>query len=800
MKIVRLEYALLFRAVFKEHTYAKKLFMIEKTYKWLLSLGLFLALINLSAEIHVALNVLESLDKWRSLLGLVTVFAYLIIFFAGLATLWIPKKIHLPETPYRLRWLVAIFLLSSTTWFYLYSPIQNALTDPWMQLLFAAGITSLIARILDPDSDSPFDLSHLILILSLFLYPRIVQEMRNLSSQPLVYRLVTLGGVVLIIGLVVLLFSGGNQKIKEKLVAWRDRLGKMRWPLVAFFLLLPLLYRYLFGVETYVLYPSLRFLVLLVSFWGMAYLIETGSGRMFRLEAVGLSVGALVIVSFLIKSLMFVTNYPFMLYWSEGNRFYDYSLMFGQDLYNYPGAIDNPYSSPGRYGLWGVLFLWQGLPIWVHRLWNVVLQIVLPFLLAFFLTRKMKRGLLRTGLFLWIFVFFTEMVQVHMPFMLVGIIVAAFAFEESPLRRGLALSVASFYAGLSRWTQIWAPGAWGVLIDILFFYPKRKGNWINRILPTIGQALFGMLPGLLLSARSYFNYSSGVSTSSKQPLLWYRLLPNETLGPGILLAALMVSGPPLAILIWQILSERWKLDWLQKLAVGGALAGFLAVGLVISTKIGGGADLHNLDMFLVTLVFLIVLSLYSRQENFNLRSWPLPAQILIWLMMLMPVMSFTPFSVDAATSFRLDIPKQKHVDKALEIVSSEVQIAAQSGEVLFIDQRQLLTFGYVDRIPLVPEYEKKYMMDQAMGNNQAYFIGYYQDLADQNFALIVSEPLKTSLKTEVGGPFPDENDAWTTWVVKPTLCFYEPIYTSKSVNIQLLVPRKSPTKCEKYLP
>jgi len=31
-----------------------------------------------------------------------------------------------------------------------------------------------------------------------------------------------------------------------------------------------------------------------------------------------------------------------------------------------------------------------------------------------------------------------------------------------------------------------------------------------------------------------------------------------------------------------------------------------------------------------------------------------------------------------------------------------------------MDQRQLLTFGYVPKIPLVDDYEKKYMMDTAM--------------------------------------------------------------------------------------
>ena len=129
----------------------------------------------------------------------------------------------------------------------------------------------------------------------------------------------------------------------------------------------------------------------------------------------------------------------------------------------------------------------------------------------------------------------------------------------------------------------------------------------------------------------------------------------------------------------------------------------------------------------------------------------------------------------------------------------EVVQFAQSGEVLFMDHRQLLTFGYIPAVPFVPEYEKKYMMDQAMGNNAQYFQTYYQDHAQKRFALIVSEPLRTKSREEIGGPFSEENDAWVLWVSNPTLCFYEPLYIEPDVNVELLVPRQNPVGCEEYL-
>jgi hypothetical protein len=38
------------------------------------------------------------------------------------------------------------------------------------------------------------------------------------------------------------------------------------------------------------------------------------------------------------------------------------------------------------------------------------------------------------------------------------------------------------------------------------------------------------------------------------------------------------------------------------------LIAFLVVGLIVSTKIGGGGDLHNMDMFLIASMFSVALA------------------------------------------------------------------------------------------------------------------------------------------------------------------------------------------------
>ncbi|HJQ15185.1 MAG TPA: hypothetical protein VJ830_10600, partial [Anaerolineales bacterium] len=516
-------------------------------------------------------------------------------------------------------------------------------------------------------------------------------------------------------------------------------------------------------------------------------------------EALVLSLGILLFTSFLARASLSIMDYPFSLSWSEGNRFYDYSLVFGQSLYNYPGHILNPYSSPGRYGLWGVLFLWQDLPIWAHRLWNLVLLTVPVLIFSALLTRRLAPPVLRYGLLLWIVLFLTVLAPLHPPFVIASAIAVLFAFDESLIKRGSSLVVASVYAGISRWTWAFAPAAIGVLVDLLLYYPKRNGPVWRRLLPSILLGSISLVAGLLPSISQYFSLVQGESLSSGQPLLWYRLLPNDTLGPGVLFLALRYTLPLCILLGWWIITKRWQLDWIQKTAIASALIGFFIIGLIISTKIGGGGDLHNLDMFLMTLFVVTVLGLMSMGGRLTQPKWPAWTVALVCFLVFWVVYPFLPLHPGSDYHPRLQLPNENKVSEAFSTVREEVAKFSEAGEVLFMDHRQLLTFHYIPPVPFVPEFEKKYMMDQAMANNARYFEEYYRDLSKKRFALIVTEPLKTKRREDLGGPFSEENDAWVVWVSNPTLCFYEPLYVSTDVNIELLVPRQNPSGCEEYL-
>ncbi len=145
------------------------------------------------------------------------------------------------------------------------------------------------------------------------------------------------------------------------------------------------------------------------------------------------------------------------------------------------------------------------------------------------------------------------------------------------------------------------------------------------------------------------------------------------------------------------------------------------------------------------------------------------------------------------------LPSDEDTQKALDRLQRVVAQASQSGEVLFMDQRQLLTFGYIKDVPLIPEYDKKVLINEAMSANAQYFATFYQDLASHRFSLIITNPVNRRLdKSE--GHFGEENNAWVKWVTTPLLCYYESFDRLKRVDVEVLVPRKDISGCEEVLP
>ena len=575
----------------------------------------------------------------------------------------------------------------------------------------------------------------------------------------------------------------------DSLIDWYDRslapgvakLGRARWLIAGLVILFPsFLFLGIWGKSLTT--ASFRILTLSLSAVVAGLVVSENSSRALPRIAFSLLLGASVFV--VAQRLILVTNYPFKLYWSEGNRLWDYSLYFVRERYLVDGEFTFPtYLTPGRHGLWGLPFLMPGATIATLRLWDVVLWSI-PYVLLGWLLFSPKHTrisrVLRFGFALWALVYLT-LGGIFAPLVISAILIAWLLNPSCPLRVALLAAAAGFYAGISRWTWFAAPAVWAglwILLDI-----DTEADRKRRLIRSVGVGLAGLAGGILaqvVMSAAFPRPDAIFSTAFSQPLLWYRLLPNTLNQMGILRSLIIAVGPLVGLLVWGGLRGRVRWGWLEWTALGLSLAGFLGLGLAASVKMGGGNNLHNLDMFMMTLLFALawVAFRWLREEGRSWGSLPGGVQTLLVLAVLIP--SFNIMRSGRPTR----IPDEDTIKESLEIIQSE---AALAEEVLFIDQRQLLTFGQVDGSPLILDYELKHMMNQAMSANEAYFDQFAADLANRRFDLIVSDALPQFLRGS-NNQFGEESDVWLEFVAGPLNDYYVP-FRKLPTGIWLLAPK-----------
>lgn len=497
-----------------------------------------------------------------------------------------------------------------------------------------------------------------------------------------------------------------------------------------------------------------------------------------------------------------VTNYPFTLYWSEGNRFFDYSTLLGSYRYITPqGERIDAFISWGMQLPWALPFIFPNISIGFFRFWYQLVWILPTLLLglaAIWPGRKYHESIWFVLAFsIWTYLFLDQG-PIYAP-LVIGAILTVIAVRQKIWLGAIIIFVISFYTRHSRWTWSYAPGLWAGLLALLDqLQPTlKRADWPKLTKPIIlgiagylgGQLLPSTIRMLRTGASVKLLPNPAVSTS-RQPLLWDRLFPNPTFPPGILGGLAWVALPVILWLIVVIASKKWPINWLQKLSILAVSGAFLTIGTIASVKIGGGSNLHNLDMFLVSLILIATYAILSLGQKKLVFHDNTP-----WTNILLIAVLIAPVTYTLIGGSRLVLPSEEKVRESLNAVQTKVEEYSQQGEVLFIDHRQLLTFNLVKNVPLIDAYEKKYLMDYAMEGNAEYFDSFYQDLRDHRFALIVNEPANIIIRGSEH-TFGEENDAYVQWVTQPLLCAYEPIYTSSETGVQLLVPRETPPPAE----
>ncbi|MBX3048162.1 MAG: hypothetical protein KIT46_05910 [Anaerolineales bacterium] len=485
--------------------------------------------------------------------------------------------------------------------------------------------------------------------------------------------------------------------------------------------------------------------------------------------------------------LVMVQSYPFSLEWSEISRYYQASMFFDQALYGI--NLPWPVTHPSRYMLQSLPFLLPGSALWLHRLWQAVLWVGMPLLTAWLLARRLQTpaGYARLLFVLWGFLFLMQgAVFYHL---LPCVFLVLIGFDSKRLGRTLLfVALASIWAGLSRINWVPLPGALAALLYFIEVRPKAQAlspDYLWRpALFTVGGSLAG------LGAYAFYILNSGnppehFGSSFTSALLWARLWPNAAFPPGILPGIVLVSLPLLALLALRLRQPGSGLGQWRWLGVAALLLIFFAGGLVVSVKIGGGTNLHNMDAYMVlllTLAYALAVGRYAPQAAGKLAALSVPVGLQAALL-LIPI----GFAIFSGGPLKM-APEQETAQLLQQIQTEADKALANGSQVLFISQRHLVTFGLVEGVPLYPDYEKLFLMEMAISHNEDYLARFAKLVDEHRFGLIVTDPLYDRLVDENQDPLAAENNAWVEAITRTILCAYEPVATSNNPSVQLLVP------------
>ena len=537
--------------------------------------------------------------------------------------------------------------------------------------------------------------------------------------------------------------------------------------------------------------------------WWMILLVSAALKIAFRINWQGGFAAALVLLGIAFEIFFrygYVTDYPLSLGWSEGSRYYYASLFFSKWVYGETFPL--PTLHPTRYLLQSFPFLFPSLGIYAHRLWQFLLWIGLTAFASIavagsvFTHEEKSLRWLTAG---WLFLFLLRVgVYYHLEIMV--ILPLLFIDLKKPRQSLLIVILASLWAGISRVNWFPMPAMIAIALYLLETpLTSSVGEKISfkRLTGYLSQPALWMIVGLasaLFAQWAYVHISGNAqnadafTSSFTSDLLWYRLWSNENFPLGVIPTILILSGPLLIIFI--LATIRWKsLHSIRWLGLIGMIVALFAGSAVVSTKIGGGGDLHNMDTYAV-MIGIVAFHFFSGRlrvepgrPGLEVRPFLVSAvALVIPVMTLIPMLSPYPYYNESRN-------QQAH-QQLVDVVNR----LGKQGPVLFINDRQLVALGEVN-VPLVYDYEVVTLMEMAMSGNQPYLQRFYDDLANHRFAAIVSGRQNLTIKQD--GVFAEENNVWNTLVSPYILCNYESSMTIEAdmTRVEVYRPRTQAEDC-----
>jgi len=496
-----------------------------------------------------------------------------------------------------------------------------------------------------------------------------------------------------------------------------------------------------------------------------------------------------------------VTTYPLSMGWSEGSRYYYASLYFANSIYSESVPLSTLH--PSRYLLQSIPFIIPDLSLTVHRFWQFLLWIGLTAGAAIALASRtfLSQERLVKWLFAGWYFLFLLCVGVYYHLEVMAILPLLFVTKKHPWRSLGAVVVSSLWAGISRVNWFPVPAMIAIAIYLLEAPIQPAGGssptTFKQLLSYLAQPILWAVMGLLsaLAAQAAYIPLSGnagnaeaFASSFASDMLWYRLWPNPNHFLGVLPAILFVSSP--LIITIALAARQWRslhsIRWVGLFLMIGIL---FAGSLIVSVKIGGGGDLHNMDAYAI---LTGVIAAYFIGGRTQVEPGASPMQVrsnaamtlaaLIPVLFLIPLLSPYP----RYNEYRNEAAYQQLIQAVREL--------GKAGPVLFINERQLVTFGDVD-VALVPDYEAVTLMEMAMSNNRGYLNRFYDDLENHRFAAIVA--VKQNVNIKQSGALAEENNVWNSRVSPYILCYYHPVLTidPQGNRVEVYVPVTGSVQC-----
>ncbi|MEW6083538.1 MAG: hypothetical protein AB1607_02985 [Chloroflexota bacterium] len=514
------------------------------------------------------------------------------------------------------------------------------------------------------------------------------------------------------------------------------------------------------------------------------------------------------VLQLLLINIPSVTAYPFAMGWSETSRYYYPSLFLSQKIYGEQFAL--PILHPTLHALLAPPYLFDA-PLWFHRFWQMFLRLALVGLIVPALMSRLSiqdRGTkIFTGMWMFLFLLMGPL-YLHLT---IPVLILLWGFSPQHLTRTwLAVLLASIWAGTSRINWYVMPGMIAAVLYLLEVpfdsslsrngrsLTSAHGMRMEHVLSYLLKPALWFIVGTVtayVSMQIYIAFSGipdpeNFFTSLSSPLLWYRLFPNESYAYGLLPASVFVSLPMWIVLYGQFRSRR--ADWhpVRVFFILSALLALFVGGLIVSLKIGGGADLHNLDAYFTMLLIVfsyLVFARYTPEKGtaeFIPLKWGNVMSVIV-----IPILFLTQSNIGFKTY------DESRTDAVLQSLQEHVdEVNANGGEILFITQRHLISMGMLEHVTLVQEYEREELMEMAMSNNEEFLTRFKRDMESQRFDLIVVDPLTFKILARRRA-FSEENNVWVRGIMRPILCNYRLEESFPEDEIALYIPQEGERVC-----